>query len=142
MLVTDTVPLGAGLSSSAALECAVALAADELFGLGLRPPPALALARAVRAENDVVGASTGGMDQAASLLADAGHALLLDSRDGSHPAGAVRPADAGLALLVIDTRVPHRLADGQYGAPRAAVEKAAAALGGAACATRPLADVD
>ncbi|MCX6466259.1 MAG: galactokinase [Pseudonocardiales bacterium] len=127
VVVTDTVPLGAGLSSSAALECAVALAADDLYGLGL-PRTALAAA-CVRAENEVVGAQTGGMDQAAALLATAGHALLLDTRDGSTRQVPFAPADAGLAVLVIDTRVRHHLADGQYGARRAAVEKAAAALG-------------
>ncbi|QJY51101.1 galactokinase [Pseudonocardia broussonetiae] len=127
LTVTATVPLGAGLSSSAALECAVAVAADELFGLGL---PRDELARAcVRAENEVVGAATGGMDQAAALLCTAGHALLLDTRDGSTRQVPFAPADDGLAVLVIDTRVRHDLADGQYGARRAAVEKASAALG-------------
>ena len=78
--VTETVPLGAGLSSSAALECAVALAANDLYGLGLDRAE---LARAcVRAENDIVGAATGGMDQLASLFAEEGHALLVDMRDG------------------------------------------------------------
>lgn len=127
LLVTDTVPLGAGLSSSAALEAAVALAAQDLFGLDL---PRTALAEAcVRAENEVVGAMTGGMDQAAALLARAGHALLLDTRDGSVRHVPFAPADDGLAVLVIDTKVRHELADGQYGARRAAVEEAAAALG-------------
>lgn len=125
--VTDTVPLGAGLSSSAALECAVALAADDLHGLGL-PRTELAAA-CVRAENEIVGARTGGMDQTAALLATAGHALLLDTRDGSTRQVPFAPADDGLTLLVIDTRVRHRLADGRYGARRAAVERAAAALG-------------
>ena len=132
LLVTDTVPLGAGLSSSAALECSAALAVDELFGLGLGGSAEgrrqLATA-SISAENDVVGAATGGMDQAAALLATAGHALLLDTRDGTVRAVPFAPADDGLAVLVIDTRVRHRLADGQYGLRRAAVEKAAAALG-------------
>jgi galactokinase len=132
LLVTDTVPLGAGLSSSAALECSTALAVDELFGLGLGGSPTgrRTLATAcISAENDVVGAATGGMDQAASLLATAGHALLLDTRDGTDRAVPFAPADDGLGMLVIDTRVRHRLADGQYGMRRASVEKAAAALG-------------
>jgi len=125
--VTDTVPLGAGLSSSAALECAVALAADDLFALGVERAE---LARAcVRAENEIVGAQTGGMDQAAALLANAGHALLLDTRDGTTRQVPFAPGEDDLAVLVIDTRVRHDLADGQYGARRAAVEKAAAALG-------------
>jgi galactokinase len=132
LLVTDTVPLGAGLSSSAALECSAALAVDELFGLGLGGSPAgrRALAAAsIRAENDVVGAATGGMDQAAAMLATAGHALLLDTRDGTDRPVPFAPADDGLTVLVVDTRVRHRLADGQYGKRRAAVEKAAATLG-------------
>jgi Galactokinase len=85
LLVTDTVPLGAGLSSSAALECAAALAANDLFDLGLDSAPGRQeLAAACRrAENEVVGVATGGMDQAASLLATAGHALLLDTRTGA-----------------------------------------------------------
>ncbi len=127
LLVGETVPLGAGLSSSAALECATALAVDDLSGLALdRRELATAC---IRAENDVVGASTGGMDQAVSLLATAGHALLLDTRDGSTRQVPFAPADDGLNVLVIDTRVRHRLADGQYGERRAAVEKAAATLG-------------
>lgn len=125
--VTDTVPLGAGLSSSAALECATAIAVDELFGLGL---PRTELAKAcVRAENDVVGAATGGMDQAASLLAAAGHALLIDTRNGDTRQVPFAPADAGLAVVVIDTKVRHALADGQYGQRRAAVEDAVARIG-------------
>jgi galactokinase len=140
LLVTDTVPLGAGLSSSAALECATALAADELFGLGA--DRRTLAAACVRAENDVVGAQTGGMDQAASLLATAGNALLLDTRDGSTRQVPFAPADAGLALLVIDTRVRHRLADGQYGARRASVEEAAAALGLRSLRDATLAQVD
>jgi galactokinase len=125
--VTDTVPLGAGLSSSAALECAVALAANDLYGLDV-PRDELAAA-CVRAENDVVGAATGGMDQAASLLCTAGHALLLDTRDGTTRQVPFAPHDDGLRLLVIDTRVRHSLNDGQYGSRRAAVEKAAEVLG-------------
>jgi len=130
--VVDTVPLGAGLSSSAALECATALAVDALNGLGLGDSTdgRKELARAcMRAENEVVGAATGGMDQAASLLAKAGHALLLDTRDGSTRQVPFAPNDDGLRLLVIDTKVRHRLADGQYGQRRASVEKAAEVLG-------------
>ena len=131
LLVTDTVPLGAGLSSSAALECATALAVTDLFDLGLDSAEGRRelAAACQRAENEVVGAATGGMDQAASLLSTAGHALLLDTRDGSARQVPFAPGDAGLGLLEIDTRVRHRLADGQYGARRASVEKAAAALG-------------
>lgn len=127
VVVTDTVPLGAGLSSSAALECAVAVALNDLYGLDL---PRTELARAcVRAENEVVGASTGGMDQSASLLCTEGHALLLDMRSGESRQVPFAPHDDGLRLLVIDTQVRHRLADGQYGERRASVEQAAEVLG-------------
>lgn len=127
LLVTVTVPLGAGLSSSAALECATALAVDDLFGLGCSR--AELAAACVSAENDVVGAATGGMDQAASLLATSGHALLLDTRDGTTRQVPFAPADDGLAVLVIDTSVRHELADGRYGLRRAAVEAAVATIG-------------
>ncbi|MDN5861127.1 MAG: galactokinase, partial [Pseudonocardia sp.] len=125
--VTDTVPLGAGLSSSAALECATAIAVDELFGLGL-PRTELAAA-CVRAENEIVGAATGGMDQAAALLATAGHALLLDTRDGTTRQVPFDPAATGLAVVVVDTKVRHALADGRYGQRRATVEEAVARIG-------------
>ena len=132
LLVTDTVPVGSGLSSSAALECGAALAVDDLFGLGLGGSTAgrqVLVAACRRAENDVVGAQTGGMDQAASLLGTAGHALLLDTQDDSTRQVPFAPAEFGLSLLVIDTKVRHSHADNQYGARRASVEKAAAALG-------------
>ncbi|RVW10299.1 galactokinase [Prescottella agglutinans] len=116
----SAVPIGAGLSSSAALECSLALA--------LAPDAdRTALAAAcVRAENEVALAPTGGMDQAASLRASEGHALLLDSASG---AASDVPFDSdGLSLLVIDTRAPHRLVDGQYAKRRASVERAARRL--------------
>jgi galactokinase len=104
--VTDTVPLGAGLSSSAALEAAVGLAACELYGVDV---PRVELAAAcVRAENEIVGAQTGGMDQACVLLARAGHALLLDTRDVS--TGTSRSPRR---------RRPRRAGDRHQGAPRA-----------------------
>ncbi len=136
--VDGAVPLGAGLSSSAALECAVGAAASDLFGLGLMADDGARarLARAcVRAENEVAGAPTGGMDQSAALLCRPGHALLLDCRDGSTEHV---PVDLdGHVLLVTDTRAEHALADGQYGRRRAACERAAEELG-----VRSLRDVD
>jgi len=132
VLVTDTVPLGAGLSSSAALGCAVAVAADELAGLGLAGTPAgrhVLAGAARRAENEVVGAPTGGMDQVAALFGTAGHAVLVDFRDDTAHPVPLPLAAAGLRLLVIDTRVRHANVDGRYGRRRADVERAAAALG-------------
>ncbi|HSO03038.1 MAG TPA: galactokinase, partial [Candidatus Limnocylindrales bacterium] len=131
--IDSCVPLGAGLSSSAAIECAVALALDELFDLGLAASGdagrAQLAAICVRAENEVAGAPTGGMDQAASLRATAGHALLLDTLDHSVAQVPFGLAEAGLELLVIDTRAEHALVDGQYAARRAACHAAADRLG-------------
>lgn len=128
--VDSCVPLGAGLSSSAAVECAMALAHSELGGLGLGDTDtgrAELAALCVRAENLV--APTGGMDQAVSLRARAGHALLFDSSDaGVRQVRLPLEAD-GLRLLVIDTRAEHALHDGQYGARRDSCVAACAQLG-------------
>src|SRR5690606_12921962 len=110
--LTSDVPLGAGLSSSAALEAGVAAAAVGVFGLGLLADDAgrAVLADACRrAENEIAGAPTGGMDQAISLRAREGHALLLDCRDGSVEHVPLELELHGLDLLVIDTRAPHAL---------------------------------
>ena len=120
-------PVGAGLSSSAALGCAVALALTGLYGLHVPGRELAALAR--RGENDFAGVPTGIMDQLAALLCRAGHALLIDCRTGGGTAIPLRPADDGLALLIIDTRVRHTLADGRYAARRRACADAAAMLG-------------
>jgi galactokinase len=132
LLVDGDVPVGAGLSSSAALSCAAVLAADDLAGLGWAGDDAgrSALAQVcVRAENEVALAPTGGMDQTAALRSRAGHATLLDCRDGSVRQVPFDVAAAGLAVLVIDTRAGHKNADGQYAHRRAACEEAARALG-------------
>lgn len=130
--VVSAVPTGAGLSSSAAIECAVALALDASLGLGLSAEDA-GLARlaaaCVRAENEIVGAPTGGMDQAVSLRSLPGHALLLDTLDSSVRHVPLDLAAHGLTLLVVDTRAPHALVDGQYGQRRASCERGAASLG-------------
>jgi galactokinase len=118
---------GAALSSSAALECATALALTGLYGLNVRRPDLAALAR--RAENEFVGVPCGIMDQSASLLCEQGHALLLDCRSGESSAVPLDLAAAGLVLLVVDTRVRHALSDGRYAERRRSCEKAAAALG-------------
>ncbi|WP_066582460.1 galactokinase [Cellulomonas timonensis] len=136
-VVDSCVPYGAGLSSSAALEAAVAVALDDVFDLGragtaAEPDDAgrtVLAAACVRAENEIAGAPTGGMDQSASLRSREGHALLLDCLDSS-----VRhvPFDLdafGLALLVVDTRAEHALVDGQYAARRATCDDAARVLG-------------
>jgi galactokinase len=120
-------PAGAGLSSSAALECSVALALTELYQLSVPRRELAALTR--RAENDFAGVPTGIMDQMAALLGRAGHALLLDCRTGTDTAVPLNPAAAGLTLLVIDTRARRALADGRYATRRRACEDAASLLG-------------
>jgi len=125
--VDADLPMGAGLASSAALECSVALALTGLHGLAVPGRELAALAR--RAENDFAGVPTGIMDQLAALLCRAGHALLLDCRSGTGTAVPLRPADAGLALLVIDTGTRRALADGRYAARRRACADAASMLG-------------
>ncbi|MEV4922063.1 galactokinase [Streptomyces roseoverticillatus] len=129
LYVESDVPAGAGLSSSAALEVATALALTELHGYGAvweRP----ALARlAQRAENAFVGVPCGVMDQTASACCTAGHALHLDTRDLALRQVPFDLAAHGLRLLVVDTRVRHALADGAYAARRAGCEAAARALG-------------
>lgn len=120
------VPLGAGLSSSAALECAVAIALNHLFALDKNLAE---LARATqRAENDYVGVPCGAMDQSISLMGRAGYALLLDCRDLSTELVPVDFLGSGLRLLIIDTRAHHALVDGGYAARRASCESAVKAL--------------
>jgi galactokinase len=127
LVLTSDVPIGSGLSSSAAVECATLLAARDLYG-GPDDPARLA-AIALRAENDVVGVPCGIMDQMAALACRAAHVLLLDCRSLEADQVPFAPADAGLALLVVDTRVSHALADGAYAERRADCEQAAAVLG-------------
>jgi galactokinase len=130
LAVSSDVPLGAGLSSSASLEGAVALAAAQLAGRADDPALRhLLIQAAIRAENEVVGAGTGGMDQTVALLAEEGAALLIDTRDFATSPVHLGLAEAGLELLVIDTRVEHTLADGQYAQRRADCDEAARQLG-------------
>jgi galactokinase len=132
VMVDGQVPRGAGLSSSAALECAVAVAASDLLDLGLLGDDgarASLAAMCVMAENTIAGAPTGGMDQAASLRCVSGHALLLDCRDGSISHVPFDLSAHGLGLLVMNTRAEHALVDGQYAQRRASCEVAARRLG-------------
>ncbi|MEN9989518.1 MAG: galactokinase [Actinomycetota bacterium] len=127
IFIESDVPVGAGLSSSAAIECAVAVALNELWSVGLELRQ---LARVGQlAENEIVGAPTGIMDQSASLLGQLDHAVFLDCRDLSSEVIELGFAREGLELLIIDTKVEHRHADGGYASRRAACEAGAAALG-------------
>ena len=125
--VTSEVPIGAGLSSSAALECATALAVAEL--LDLRVSREELAAACIRAETEYVGAPTGGLDQTTSFFAVPGHALLLDFADRSRRQVRWTPEDDGLALLVVDTGVAHGHVEGGYGDRRAECREAARMLG-------------
>jgi galactokinase len=125
--VDSDVPEGAGLSSSAALECATALALTELAGLDVPRPELAGLAR--RAENDFVGVPSGIMDQSASLLCQPGRALLLDCRSREASQIPFDPARGGSRLLLINTRARHELTAGEYGRRRAECARAARLLG-------------
>jgi galactokinase len=125
--IDSDLPAGAGLSSSAALECATALALTELYQVPVPRRELAALAR--RAENEFVGVPTGIMDQSAALLCRAGHALLLDCRSGAGTQVPLDPAAVGLTLLVIDTGVRRAVSDGRYAERRRACQQAASALG-------------
>jgi len=127
IVIDGAVPVGSGLSSSAALECAAALAIAELSGIRL-PPAELALL-AQRAENEFVGVPCGIMDQMAAMLALAGHALFLDTRTGNLEQVPFDPAASGLVLLVIDTHARHELADSGYANRFASCAGAARLLG-------------
>ena len=125
--VDGQVPLGAGLSSSAALECSIAFALNDLFKLG---HDLKSLARsAQRAENEYVGMPCGIMDQAVSLMAEEGHALLLDCVDLTTRQIPFELAPAGLEILVIDTMAHHELTDGGYAERRDTCHRALRELG-------------
>jgi galactokinase len=126
LAVTSDVPLGAGLSSSAALECAVLTALVELGGLDLPVDGRPRLAQA--AENGYVGVPSGIMDQSASVLCTAGHALFLDCRSLSADQIPFDVTKAGLAVLVINSNAPHRHTDNEYAVRRKTCEEAAALL--------------
>ena len=126
IFIDGNVPAGAGLSSSAALECSVAVGLNCLFNLNLSLED---LARATqKTENDYVGVPCGIMDQSVSLMGQAGAALLLDCRDLSTETVPFSVADAGLELLIIDTQAHHALVDGGYAERRAACESVATKL--------------
>ena len=138
LLVDGEMPRGAGLSSSAALECATAGALLDLAGATLAPSAVALLAQ--RAENDFVGMPCGVMDQFASTSSRAGHLLLLDTRSLEAEHIPFDLEAEGMTLLVIDTRAPHRLVDGEYAARRRACEQAASIL--AIPALRDVTDLD
>ncbi|HEU4947400.1 MAG TPA: galactokinase [Kribbella sp.] len=140
LLVDSDLPTGAGLSSSAALLCATAVALLGLRDLEVAPDEVARLAQ--RAENQYVGAPVGLMDQMASMCCTAGHALFFDIRAMSTDQIPFDPAADGLQLLVIDVKAPHRHVDGEYAARRKSCEQAAAELGVPALRSITGADLD
>ncbi|MBT2399728.1 galactokinase [Streptomyces sp. ISL-100] len=135
--LTSTVPTGAGLSSSAALEVVTALAMNDLYELGLSGDRLAVVAQ--RAENAFVGVPCGIMDQTAAACCTEGHALHLDTRDLTRRQVRFDLAAHGLELLVVDTRVKHALGDGAYAERRQGCEAGARALGVAALRDVPYA---
>lgn len=125
--VTGDIPSGAGLSSSAALECATALAMVELGDVTIDRLELALLCQ--RAENTIVGVPSGMMDQTASMMSTDGHALLIEAEGPSVEQVPFDPASLGLTVTVIQTNAPHQLVDGQYAERRASCERAAAILG-------------
>lgn len=138
--IDSSVPIGSGLSSSAALICAVGLGINELFDLGYSRRE---LARRTHAtENDYVGAPTGGMDQIASLLCTEGHAILYDVQADAVEQVPFDPGSAGLEVVAVDTMVRHGHADGEYAARRDDCERSASILGVATLREVEYADLD
>lgn len=125
--IDGNVPLGAGLSSSAAVECAVIVALADLLDVPASPRD---LARwAQEAENEFVGVPTGSMDQVASMMSQAGHALLFDVSADSTTHIPVNLTRAAAEFLIVDTRAAHALVDGGYADRRRTCEAAADWLG-------------
>ena len=127
LYIESTVPIGAGLSSSAAIESAVAIALNDVWQLGLDRPTLAKVGQL--AENKVVGAPTGIMDQFASLLGKHDHAVFLDCRSLDAHLVSLGFAEAGLELLIIDTGVAHAHSTGGYSDRRASCEAGASAMG-------------
>lgn len=140
LLLDSDVPLGAGLSSSHAIECAVISALNDLTGAGLAAEDMVLATQ--QAENGFVGAPTGIMDQSASLRGSTGHAVFLDCRDQKVSLVPFETEPAGLVMLVIDTKVSHSHADGGYASRRASCELGAEVLGVKALRDVQIADLE
>ncbi|MHA6695507.1 galactokinase [Homoserinimonas sp. A520] len=127
LFIESDVPVGAGLSSSAAIESAVALALNDVWQLGLARETLARVGQ--RAENVAVGAPTGIMDQSASLLGRAGSAVFLDCRNLDAELVELGLDQAGLVVLIMDTGVSHSHSTGGYTSRRESCEKGARMLG-------------
>jgi galactokinase len=127
MSIVSDVEMGSGVSSSAALECAVLGALTTAAGVDLDQ---IELARlAQRAENDYVGAPTGMLDQLASLCGAPQKALLIDFREPAVRPVVFDPDAVDVTLLLVNSRAPHQHAGGEYASRRVSCERAAADLG-------------
>lgn len=124
--IDGDVPLGAGLSSSAAVECSVLVALAQALHLTIEPRELARLAR--KCENEFVGVPTGAMDQVASMFGREDHVLLFDTMTDEITPIPFEIRQAGYELLVIDTRAAHALVDGGYAERRATCEQAARIL--------------
>ncbi len=120
------VPVGAGLSSSAAIECSIGIALNEIWNAGLSKQEIALLGQ--KAENEVVGAPTGIMDQTASMLAQPDSAVLIDCKTLETELIPLGLSKKGLVVAVMDTKVSHRHSDGGYRSRREACEKGAATM--------------
>ena len=137
--IDSDVPVGAGLSSSAAIECAVAVALNELWGAARTEEQLAAIGQ--RAENEVVGAPTGIMDQMASIKGQPDSAVLIDCKSLDTEVVPLGLAEQGLLVAVIDTQVAHRHSDGGYASRRAACELGAATMSAASLRELDAADL-
>jgi len=127
MSITSQIPMGSGLSSSAALECAALGALAGAAGLDIDRLDQARIAQ--RAENEYVGAPTGLLDQLSSLYGEASTALLIDFRELSVQPVPFDPATSGVALMLIDSQERHGHVDGEYASRRLSCERAAADVG-------------
>jgi galactokinase len=125
--IDSDVPVGAGLSSSAAIESSIAVALDELWSTGLDRQALASIGRL--AENEAVGAPTGIMDQSASLLGRADSAVFLDCRSLESRIVPLGFAPHDLVVLIMDTRVKHAHVSGGYTSRRESCELGARMLG-------------
>ncbi|QDT00017.1 galactokinase [Adhaeretor mobilis] len=125
LAVDSKVPLGGGLSSSAALEVATATMIEAVTGKKLDPVDKARLCQ--KAEHDYAGVPCGIMDQFSSSLGEAGKLLLIDCR--TETAEMVSLDDLNVAVLIINTNVKHELTGGEYAERRSQCEAAAKELG-------------
>ena len=140
LYVESDVPVGAGLSSSAAIECSVAMALNELWGANLDRSALAKIGQ--KAENEIVGAPTGIMDQTASLFGSVDHVVFLDCRSLAAEAIPLGLQQNSLEIVVMDTKVSHRLVDGGYAARRAACEEGARHIGVSSLRDLAVSDLD